>query len=465
MTQRWWVLASVACGTFMATLDSSIVNIALPTFTYELGSSLSSVKWVVVIYLLMITCLLLPMGRLSDQMGRKRIFQTGFMIFILGSALCSVAPQLNTLVFFRAVQAIGAAMLMANGPALITSAFSSKDRGTALGTLSMVVSAGLLTGPSLGGLLITQLGWRSIFWINVPIGFIGISLVHYFVKKDSTGPSEIRFDWAGAILQGLIFMLFLFAIDPPQRMKSAGLLIPHLQWVLVLFLFLVVFLFIKVEMVAKNPLIDLGLLRNRIFLVANFAGFLIFVAFSSISVLMPFFLEETLHFSTQKAGLFMTAIPLTIFFVAPISGRLSDHFGSGGLSLTGALVGVIGLFSMAGLFGTGIYDRTSPLEIVIGLCSIGLATGLFQSPNNNAIMSCVPLNKLGIASALLAMMRNLGLVTGTGLSTSLISWNMEKTGDFISSFHFVLFVAAWVAVGAVFVSLGKTRWGSFREAK
>src|SRR5262245_7280513 len=156
MVHRWWVLASVACGTFMATLDSSIVNIALPTVTKDLGTDIFRVKWVVIAYLLVITCLLLPFGRLSDQSGRKPVFQAGFFIFILGSALCGVAPFLGWLVLFRALQAMGASMLMANGPAIITATFPPRERGAALGTMAMVVSAGLVSGPSIGGLLITH---------------------------------------------------------------------------------------------------------------------------------------------------------------------------------------------------------------------------------------------------------------------------------------------------------------------
>jgi EmrB/QacA subfamily drug resistance transporter len=439
----------------MATLDSSVVNIALPTLTKDFVTDLYRVKWVVIIYLLVITCLLLPLGRLSDQYGRKNVFQLGFIGFVLGSVMCGIAPGLGGLVFFRACQAVGAAMLMANGPAIITSTFPSRERGTALGALAMVVSLGLITGPSIGGFLIAQLGWRSIFFINMPIGLIGIFLVHHFVKKDLSHRTNLSFDWVGAFLQTAILILFMILFDPPHISISGSLPFPISRWFVGIFALVLTALFIRVEKEAVAPLFDLSLLKNRIFWTANLSSFLTFVSFSSVSVMMPFFLEEVLDFTPQKAGLFMTAIPLTIFVVAPISGRLSDRLGSQELSVAGAMVGAIGLFVMAGTFGLGIHAQVTPFEIVIALCSIGLAIGLFQSPNNNAIMGNVPVGKLGVASALLATVRNLGLVTGTGMATTVFTWRLSATGDFVAAFHTTLFAAALVGVGAILASLGK----------
>jgi len=425
MPQRWWVLTAVACGTFMATLDSSIVNIALPTLTKALESDLYRIKWVVIIYLLVITCLLLPLGRLSDTYGRKRVFQGGYIVFTIGSAFCGMASSLIGILSARGLQGVGAAMLMANGPAIITGAFPAGQRGKALGTLAMVVSAGLISGPSIGGLLITTLGWKSIFWVNVPVGFLGTMLVQKFVQVDPSESAKAPFDWAGAILQLALILFFIVAVDPPSISISGSVPFPIPRWLIALMIPLLGFLFIRVELDAQAPLFDISLLSIRTFWTANLASFLTFVAYSSLTVLMPFFLEEVLHFAPDKAGLFMTAIPLTIFVVAPVSGRLSDTLGSKGLSSFGALIGACGLFVMAGAFGLGVHSQISHPSIILGLCSIGLSTGLFQSPNNNAIMGVVPANKLGVASALLATVRNLGLVTGTGLATGLFAWRYK----------------------------------------
>jgi EmrB/QacA subfamily drug resistance transporter len=439
----------------MATLDSSIVNIALPTLTKELGPSLSQVKWVVVVYLLTITSLLLPFGRLSDQFGRKTIFQLGFFTFVLGSGFCGLAPSLTYLVIFRALQAIGAAMLMANGPAIIASTFPSHQRGSALGTLAMVVSLGLLTGPGLGGLLITHFGWRSIFLINLPFGFLGVVLVEYFLKSDRVPKSALPFDWLGTFLQSAILTLFILSFDLPQVLHWKSISLPLIAGGAVLLMICLLAAFIKVESVVRAPLFDLSLLRNRTFWIANLAAFLVFVAFSSVTVLMPFFLEEVLHFAPQKAGIFMTAIPITIFIVAPISGRLSDRLGSLELCLCGNLIGIIGLFSMSGVFGKGIQHNTDQVWIIAGLCAIGMASGLFQSPNNNTIMGSIPVHKLGIASAFLGTVRNLGLVTGTGFSTSMFTWVSGLTGNVETAVHASLFMAGLFCVGALLASLGK----------
>jgi EmrB/QacA subfamily drug resistance transporter len=439
----------------MATLDSSIVNIALPTLVKEWSSDLFQVKWVVVTYLLVITCLLLPFGRLSDQLGRKRVFISGYLIFVVGSILCGMAPSLMALVLFRAVQGVGASMLMVNGPAIITATFNAQERGAALGTLAMVVSAGLISGPSIGGFLITALGWRSIFMLNIPIGFFGIFLVYRFVRREFLVRESMPFDWAGAVIQVFLILALMVLFDPPHISFSGGPALRLSRWAMGIVALLFGLLFIKIESDARAPVFDLSLLKDRTFWSANLAGFLVSVAFSSVSVLMPFFLEVVMGFSPSQAGLFMTAIPLTIFVVAPISGRLSDRFGGQQLSFLGALVGALGLFLMAGVFGRGIHSEISHPDIVACLCLIGFSMGLFQSPNNNAIMTAVMPNKLGVASAFLATTRNLGLAIGAGLATGLFTWRNEMTGDFVGSLHSTHLVSGLIALGAVVASLSK----------
>ena len=458
MSHKWWALGAVACGTFMATLDSSIVNIALPTLSQEFSSPLPGVKWVVVIYLIAISCLILPAGRLSDQLGRGRTLVLGFTIFTLGSLLCGMAPRLGALIFFRLIQGAGAALLMANGPAVITAAFPKSERGGALGTMGMVVSAGLVSGPALGGLLIGHLGWRSIFWINLPVGLAGLVLAARYIEQGFGVGSRFRFDWKGALLQALILLLFLAAFDPPSiRYQAVFSILTELRLVSFALAVGLFVLFLRVESKAEAPLFDSSLIKIRSFWMSNVASFLTFISYSTVSVLMPFFLQRVLNLNPQDSGWMMTLIPLTIFVIAPVSGRLSDRFGTAGLSALGALVGGVTLLAFAGFFGPGIHSRVDLSHLGVGLALIGLATGMFQSPNNSAIMSAVPTDRLGVASALLATIRNLGMVVGTGLSTALFGWRYQVNSDFTTAMQFTCAISASAAFLAAFVSFLRGR--------
>ena len=448
----------------MATLDSSIVNIALPTLTKTLEVDLQQVKWVVVSYLLCITCLLLPFGRLADRHGRKSLFRYGFLVFSAASLLCGFAPDFWSLLAGRILQGVGAAMLMANGPAIITQGFPVGERGKALGVLSMIVSAGLISGPSLGGLLIHYLDWRSIFWVNVPIGLLGIHLVGRYVQKDEPHPLNTPFDWPGAVLQALFLLLFILFVDPPSVSMVGDLPVEFPRWLLGVICMGVLIAFVRLERRTPAPLFELVLLKIPSFALGNLAAFLTFVAYSAMIVLMPFFLEEVLHFSTRRAGLAMTMLPLTVFLIAPLSGRLSDRIGTRGLTVVGGTIGTLGFLVMAGAFGSGIHEKSTWLEMSLALCLVGLATGLFQSPNNSAIMGAVPHGKLGVASALLATIRNLGIATGTGLASGLFAWHFSNRGDYVSALHFVFYISAVLALAAATVSaLRRRKVGAEKE--
>lgn len=455
MPKKWWVLATVACGTFMATLDSSIVNIALPTLTKALHTDLRSVKWVIVIYLLTITCTLLPFGRLSDLYGRKPVFKYGFLIFTLGSLFCGLAQSLMTLIFSRILQGLGASMLMSNGPAIITSAFELRSRGKALGILSMVVSAGLVCGPSIGGALITNFDWRSIFLVNLPIGVMGFAFASRILEdsqgKENPGP----FDFGGAFLLILVLLSFILFVDPPTLTiaGSKPIVISRFS-VGILFTFFS-FVFIVIQRQVPEPILEFSLFKYRTFWAANLANFMNLASFSALLVLLPFYLEEVMGYSPEHAGYLMSVIPLTVFIVAPISGHLTDIMGSRILSGIGAGVATFSLFYMGGLFGHGLTELTKEPLIILSLCVCGLSSGLFQSPNNVALMSSIPSDRLGVASAMMATIRNLGLVTGTGLAAKLFSWRHEETGDFVKALQTSLILAGGVAFISVLAVVAK----------
>lgn len=455
MSKKGWVLSTVACGTFMATLDSSIVNIALPTLTKALHTDLRSIKWVIVVYLLTITCTLLPFGRLSDLYGRKKIFQWGFIVFTVGSLLCGFATNLQHLIFSRILQGLGASMLMANGPAIITQTFQYGSRGKALGILSMVVSTGLVSGPSIGGFLIAGLGWRSIFLVNIPIGLIGFLFAGRHLDVMERRKRHGPFDWGGAFLQMLVLLLFILFVDPPTFTiaDSKPILLP--RWFLGGGLMATSWIFYMIQRQVPEPILDLSLFKIRTFWAANLANFLNFVSYSSLLVLMPFYLEEVLGLDPEHAGFLMSAIPLTVFVIAPISGHLSDRMGTRYLCALGAFVSAFALLLMGGLVGTGLTENSTQIRVIIALLAVGLSSGLFQSPNNVALMSSIQQDKLGVASAIMATIRNLGLVTGTGIAAKVFSWRHSESGNFVDAFQFSLLIAGLLSLGAMIASLAK----------
>lgn len=424
----------------MATLDSSIVNVALPSITASLHTGLTYSRWVVIAYLFSITGLLLFFGRLADLVGRKVVFSSGYVIFTLGCVLCGMSSTINQLITARGIQGFGAAMLMANGPAIITAAFPNNERGKALGTLAMVVSAGLAIGPTLGGLLVRFFSWPSIFLVNIPFGILGTYLVYRHVaptlgmsgspadlellEREHRLPLKVRlqlyasrlryFDWLGALLWMFIQFGYSLAIDrenvlglagPLQRLisfASGGLMLLFLMW----------------EWSVKDPVLNLSLFKSRSFLASNLSGLFNFIAISSITLLLPFYFQNVRGLPPHKVGLLMTAIPLTIFFVAPVSGRLSDKYGSRALATFGMSVLCLAML-LLGLPWQGLVAHNFT-TLTFYLVLVGAGIGMFQSPNNNAIMGSVSRAHLGTASALLATVRNFGLVTGAALSTTLL---------------------------------------------
>ncbi len=441
----------------MATLDSSIVNIALSTLTRDLQTDLSHVKWIVVIYFLVITCLLLPVGQISDQIGHKRVFSWGFFAFTLGSLACALSSTLLGLVVARAFQALGAAMLMANGPAIITSTFPVRERGAALGNLAMIVSLGLISGPGVGGFLIQKLGWQSVFLLNVPVGIIGMLVAFRFIEDDSPRSLRFNLDWVGSILQLIILVIVIVAMDPPDHPVLLQLQSRVLFWPVMVIAFLLGAIFIRWEAQSQAPVLDLTLLRNRTFWTANLSAFFMFTAYSGVAVLMPYLLEEALATPTDRAGFLMTAIPVVILVTAPWSGRVSDWFGSREICILGTLIMTANLFWLAGSGGHGLRADTEEIWIVLALVLSGLGLGLFQSPNNNAIMGSVPRHKLAASSAMMATVRNLGLVVGAGVATGTFSFRLHQGDTLIDAAHFTFFVAAILGLGATVSALGKTR--------
>ena len=456
---RWCILATVSIGTFMATLDSSILNVALPTISVKLDANLSTLQWVVTAYLLTISSLLPVFGRVADLLGRRRIFSLGFIIFTLGSVLCGLATTIWFLIAMRILQAIGAAMLMANSAAIIIANFPPNERGRALGLTGTVVALGSLTGPALGGILVGLISWRSIFYINLPIGILGYLATQLVLPQDEPEQHNETFDYVGALFFTLGMISLLFAVSNGQSLgwRSTPILTGLSLGTFSLGLFF------YTETRVKKPMIDLSLFRIRPFLIGNISGLLSFVAMFANTMLMPFYLQHVLYYSPAQVGLLMTSFPLMMAVIAPLSGHASDRIGPIVLTTTGLVVTASGLLYLSTLTTTSLF-----WQIVPGLLLIGLGAGLFQSPNNSSVMSSVPPRKLGVAGGINALVRNVGMVIGIAFSISLFEnrqaaslvgletpTSLQQVNAFVGAYHTVMLAAAGIAILAAFISLNR----------
>lgn len=449
----WPCLAVSATGTFMATLDGGIVNVGLPAIAHQFGAELPFAQWVITVYLLVIACLLPVFGRLGDMRGRRSIYRTGFLIFTVASALCGFAPGIWWLIAGRALQGLGAAMLMANGPAIVVQSFPGPQRGRALGMIGMVVSLGSLTGPSLGGLLVGTLGWPSIFYVTVPVGFAGM-ILSARVLPDDKRPALHPFDFIGSLLYavGVVFLLVAITHGGRWGWTTPGTLACVLAAVVGLGLFL------RRQAAVAYPLLDLSLLRIRALCMGNIASLLAFMSLLTNAVMLPFFLVRVSGFSSQQAGMIMAALPLAMTFVAPVSGLLSEK-------LSHALLTGLGMAITSGaLYSQTLLTASSGMwRCALGQAAMGVGLGMFLSPNNNAVLGSAPREKSGLAGSLMALVRNLGMVSGIALATAVyeafhtraLTAGLGEQAAFVSGFDAALTCAAMLSLAAALVGAAR----------
>lgn len=448
----WLILANVSLGTFMSTLDGSIANVALPTISTSLDVPVHVVQWVLTSYLLTICAILPIMGKLSDLLGRGRVFNYGFIVFGVGSALCGLSSTLSVLILSRVIQAFGAACLMSNSQAIIAQTFSKQGRGRAMGITGTMVSLGSLTGPGIGGVLVEHLGWTSIFWINVPISIIGFIAGWFILPRQEQKPAREHFDYTGSLLfiVGIFFSLFVISNAQTWGWSSPAVIFGLVGSLVVLFLF---FLF---ERKTANPMLDFSLYRIPAFAIGNLTAMLSFIALFFTNVLMPFYMIDVLGFSSAKTGYTMMVYPLVMAVVAPISGWLSDRMGPFWLTTAGLGVNALAF----GLLNT-LNQHESAWLVGMHLALFGLGGGMFQSPNNSSVMGAAPPSKLGTAGGLNALVRNIGMVLGTSLSISLYSTrllheqraNVSHQNAALASLHTVFWAAMGICLLALLLSV------------
>jgi EmrB/QacA subfamily drug resistance transporter len=438
----WIVFSAVAVGTFMATLDGNIVAVALPTIGRDFGASIARLEWIVNAYLLAISATLLAMGRLGDLLGLRALFVAGMLVFTAGSALCGAAPAYPALVAARIFQALGASAMMAIAPAAVTAAFPASKRGRALGGVGSVVALGLTAGPPLGGLILSSLSWRWVFYVNVPVGILGALWASRILPQRRAG-ARAAFDAPGAVLLAVALGTGLVAVD-----RFAHFAPSDLAWVLAAILAAAAL--VRRERRAPSPLVDGGLFRSRTLSLGLLGGFLSYAAMFSQTFLTPFFLTRVLGLPPARLGLALAAVPVALSVASPLSGWIADRFGARALGPAGMVLLAAGLL---GLSAAGPGDSVASVMARLAACGAGM--GLFQAPNNSAVMGSLPRERLGSGGGLLATARNVGMAVGIALAGSLFALRAghgSAPDTFLSGYALALRTGAVLAVLAAVVS-------------
>ncbi|MEJ2302020.1 MAG: MFS transporter [Anaerolineales bacterium] len=436
------MLIAVGTGTFMSALDTSVVNTVLPVISGDFGTDVATIEWVVTVYLLVVSGLLLSFGRLGDMRGHKPVYLLGFIIFISGSALCGFAPSEGALIGFRGFQAIGATMLAANSPAIITKNFPAVQRGQALGLQATMTYLGLTVAPSLGGWLTDVFSWRAVFYINVPVGLLALFLSWRSIPREREFARQERFDLpgAGVFMIGLVALLLALNQGHSWGWGSPSIIGLLIAAVLILALFVII------ELRRRHPMLDLSLFRQPVFSASVASAIFNYICVFTILFLLPFYLLQGRNLTPGQAGLILTAQPIIMAIIAPISGTLSDQIGVQIPSVLGMAVLGLGLYLLSRLDA-----QSSTLTIVLALGVAGLGTGAFISPNNSALMGSAPRRRQGIAAGVLATARSVGMVLGIGLAgaifTTILSHSQHASGGpgLFAATHVSFLVAAGIA--------------------
>lgn len=407
---KWAMFVITAIGNFIAMLDSTTVNLALYPMSVDLHVTMGQIQWVMIAYMLVLTVFLPFFGKLGDIFPKNKLYSTGFSIFALGAFLSMISPTFVLLVASRCFEALGASVMLSNAQAIIASIFKKERRGKALGLNGCIVAIGGMSGPALGGLLINTFGWHSVFFPCIPVAVIGAfyswKMLPNYVKKRK----KFKFDYKGFFYFTISLFALLLAISEGYQWGWTSLKIITLG--IITFIFGALF-YIRDHKI-NYPLIDFNMFHIKQFTFGNLAVMMSYMAMFTNSILLPFYLQEILRLNALIAGLLILPYSVTLSFVAPVSGRLSGKYGSRYLTIAGPIVYIIALL----IFTT--FNKATPMwEIVMASGIMGIGNGLFQSPSNNAIMTSVRKEELGIASGILALSRNMGNILGVAVTITL----------------------------------------------
>lgn len=406
---RWFTWFVAALGTFSATLDASIVNVALPVLSKEFQAPLDTIQWVVSAYLLS-TCASLPLfGWLGDRMQQSKLTAIGFLVRMIGAWLCAIAPDINLLILARIISALGASILMAISYSTVIGVFPPHQRAQSLGMIGSAVGLGSISGASIGGVLLSAFSWHAIFYISIPISLLGMVLAYYKIPlRPITAGKTV--DFPGIILFAVFIVTLILGIGTFSKpVFNLWLCSGYLITALLSFIG-----FIKQEHRHSNPLIDLRIYEISAFTNGNIAGFMSFVAQFMTTLLVPYFLYNIMELSPGAIGMILTLWPIGMLTAAPLGGYLSDRTGK---PLYFSLLGIaLILLALIALIIT-VQLRSLTMMCIVN-AMFGFGNGMFQAPNNASTMSAIPDRFHGVAGSLAALVRNLGMIIGTTLSVT-----------------------------------------------
>lgn len=441
------LLAITMVANFFNPFTGAAVNIALPRISAELGLDAVAMSWVTMAYLLASAVMLVPLGKVADRLGRKAVFLTGNIVFLLASFLCAAATSGAFLILMRVFQGIGTSMMVSTSMAILMSAFPPKERGKVIGFNVASVYIGLSAAPVLGGILTQTLGWRSLFFINGGVSIFVAIAIYFAIKTEWKESEKGRFDWYGALLYVLSLILLMYGFSkipeiPALVMTGFGLL--------------GLALFIRMELSTKNPVLDVRMFaHNLVYALSNLSAFINYAATFAVSFVLSLYLQYAKHLTPQQAGMLLMAQPVLMALVSVFSGRLSDRFNARWMASAGMAISVVGLGMLAFLA-----IDSSNTYILTALGVLGFGFGLFSSPNTNVVMSSVENRHYGVASATLATMRNLGMMFSMAIASLAVHIFIgnRKLGDatipdFMHSSKVIFLLFSVLCLLGVFTSL------------
>ena len=443
------VLLVVTIASFLTPFMGSSINIALPSIGREFSMDAVSLAWVATSYLLAATVFLLPFGRVADMYGRKRIFTYGILIYTLSSLLLAISTCATMLISFRVLQGIGGAMIFGTGVAILTSVFPVRERGRVLGINVAAVYLGLSVGPFLGGLLTQHFGWRSIFVANVSLGLVITTSILWKMRGEWAEARGEKFDLSGSIIYGLAIVAVVYGFSVLPAVSGLAAVLVGVLGIIV---------FIWWETKVASPVLPMNLFRNnRVFAFSNLAALINYSATFAITFLFSLYLQYAKGFSPQNAGLVLVSMPVVQAVFSPVAGRLSDRIAPQILASLGMALTTVGITLL-----TFVSQDTSIGFILVSLIILGFGFGLFSSPNTNAVMSSVDKRTYGVASAMLATMRQIGMMLSMGIAMLIFAMYIGKVEitpeyypAFVKSMKIALAIFATLCFAGIFASLAR----------